>query len=60
MYSLRGLNYGLYCAGKLCLQNEMLAKDCIAALTKELETSQDPAVRNNITVVLCDLCVRYE
>ena len=37
----------------------MLAKDCIAALTKELETSQDPAVRNNITVVLCDLCVRY-
>ncbi|CAB4010599.1 condensin-2 complex subunit D3 isoform X2, partial [Paramuricea clavata] len=45
--------------GKLCLQNEMLAKDCIAALTKELETSQDPAVRNNITVVLCDLCVRY-
>ena len=46
--------------GKLCLQNEVLAKDCIAALTKELETSQDPAVRNNITVVLCDLCVRYE
>jgi hypothetical protein len=45
--------------GKLCLQNEMLAKDCIPALTKELETSQDPAVRNNITVVLCDLCVRY-
>lgn len=46
--------------GKLCLQNETLAKDCIAALTKEMDTSQDPAVRNNITVVLCDLCVRYE
>ncbi|XP_028399882.1 condensin-2 complex subunit D3-like [Dendronephthya gigantea] len=45
--------------GKLCLQNETLAKDCIAALTKELEASEDPAVRNNITVVLCDLCVRY-
>jgi len=45
--------------GKLCLQNEDLAKQCIAALARELETSDDPAIRNNVTVVMCDLCVRY-
>ncbi|KAM7435860.1 Condensin-2 complex subunit D3 [Porites harrisoni] len=45
--------------GKLCLQNEDLAKQCIAALARELETSNDPAIRNNVTVVMCDLCVRY-
>ena len=45
-------------SGKLCLQNEDLAKQCIAALARELETSSDPAIRNNVTVVMCDLCVR--
>lgn len=25
----------------------------------ELETSQSPAVRNNIVVVMADLCIRY-
>ncbi|KAJ7392206.1 Condensin-2 complex subunit D3 [Desmophyllum pertusum] len=45
--------------GKLCLQNEDLAKQCIAALARELETSDDPAIRNNVAVVMCDLCVRY-
>ena len=46
-------------SGKLCLQNEDLAKQCIATLARELETSDDPAIRNNVTVVMCDLCVRY-
>ncbi|XP_027044721.1 condensin-2 complex subunit D3-like [Pocillopora damicornis] len=45
--------------GKLCLQNEDLAKQCIATLARELETSDDPAIRNNVTVVMCDLCVRF-
>ncbi|KAJ7392191.1 Condensin-2 complex subunit D3 [Desmophyllum pertusum] len=45
--------------GKLCLQNEDLAKQCIAALARELETSDDPAIRNNVAVVMCDLCVRH-
>ncbi|NXP11351.1 CNDD3 protein, partial [Thinocorus orbignyianus] len=45
--------------GKLCLQHEDLAKKCIAALARELEVSQDAAVRNNVVIVLCDLCVRY-
>ncbi|XP_026564770.1 condensin-2 complex subunit D3 [Pseudonaja textilis] len=45
--------------GKLCLQHEDLAKKCIAALARELEVSKDVAVRNNVVIVMCDLCVRY-
>ncbi|XP_063211320.1 condensin-2 complex subunit D3 isoform X3 [Chroicocephalus ridibundus] len=45
--------------GKLCLQHEDLAKKCIAALARELEVSHDVAVRNNVIIVMCDLCVRY-
>ncbi|NWX24173.1 CNDD3 protein, partial [Aegotheles bennettii] len=45
--------------GKLCLQHEELAKKCIAALARELEVSHDVAIRNNVVIVMCDLCVRY-
>ncbi|KAL7981548.1 hypothetical protein Chor_005636 [Crotalus horridus] len=45
--------------GKLCLQHEDLAKKCIAALARELEVSKDVAIRNNVVIVMCDLCVRY-
>uniref|UniRef100_A0A663LVV0 Condensin-2 complex subunit D3 n=1 Tax=Athene cunicularia TaxID=194338 RepID=A0A663LVV0_ATHCN len=45
--------------GKLCLQHEDLAKKCIAALARELEVSHDAAVRNNVVIVMCDLCIRY-
>ena len=46
-------------SGKLCLQNEELTKKCVAQMSKELETSDCPAVKNNVIVVLCDLAVRY-
>ncbi|XP_077162706.1 condensin-2 complex subunit D3 isoform X2 [Paroedura picta] len=45
--------------GKLCLQHEDLAKQCIAALARELEVSTDMAIRNNVVIVICDLCIRY-
>nr|XP_060643339.1 condensin-2 complex subunit D3 [Anolis sagrei ordinatus] len=45
--------------GKLCLQHEDLAKRCIPALARELEVSQDVAIRNNVVIVMCDLCIRY-
>ncbi|KAG9351510.1 hypothetical protein JZ751_022761 [Albula glossodonta] len=45
--------------GKLCLQNEELAKRCIPLFARELEVSEEVAVRNNVVVVMCDLCVRY-
>ncbi|KAM5245946.1 condensin-2 complex subunit D3 [Ctenodactylus gundi] len=45
--------------GKLCLQHEDLAKKSIPALVRELEVCEDVAVRNNVIIVLCDLCIRY-
>ncbi|KAJ8267094.1 hypothetical protein GJAV_G00138310, partial [Gymnothorax javanicus] len=45
--------------GKLCLQNEDLAKRCVPAFARELDVSEEVAVRNNVVVVMCDLCVRY-
>uniref|UniRef100_A0A6J0TKZ6 Condensin-2 complex subunit D3 n=1 Tax=Pogona vitticeps TaxID=103695 RepID=A0A6J0TKZ6_9SAUR len=45
--------------GKLCLQHEDLAKRSIAALARELEVSKDMAIRNNVVIVMCDLCIRY-
>ncbi|XP_048839839.1 condensin-2 complex subunit D3 isoform X1 [Brienomyrus brachyistius] len=45
--------------GKLCLQNEDLAKSCIPALARELEVSTEVPVRCNVVVVMCDLCMRY-
>ncbi|XP_067127174.1 condensin-2 complex subunit D3-L-like [Centruroides vittatus] len=45
--------------GKLCLQNENFAKKSIAALAKELVSSSDPIIRNNIVIIMADLSVRY-
>ena len=45
--------------GKLCLQHENIAKKCVAAMARELEISTDPVIRNNVVIVMCDLCVRY-
>ncbi|XP_053451769.1 condensin-2 complex subunit D3 isoform X2 [Nycticebus coucang] len=45
--------------GKLCLQHEDLAKKSIPTLVRELEVCEDVAVRNNVIIVMCDLCIRY-
>uniref|UniRef100_UPI00358EBBE4 condensin-2 complex subunit D3 isoform X2 n=1 Tax=Myxine glutinosa TaxID=7769 RepID=UPI00358EBBE4 len=45
--------------GKLCLQNEDIAKRGIAALVQELELSPHVPIRNNVVIVLCDLCMCY-
>lgn len=45
--------------GKLCLQDEQLAKRCIPIFIRELKQNSDHFVRNNIVVVVCDLCIRY-
>ncbi|KAM4703395.1 condensin-2 complex subunit D3 [Rhinophrynus dorsalis] len=45
--------------GKLCLQHEDLAKKCIPALARELEVCDNVAIRNNVIIVICDLCIRY-
>eukprot|EP00042_Codosiga_hollandica_P044945 m.449832 g.449832 ORF g.449832 m.449832 type:complete len:1359 (-) comp56904_c0_seq3:122-4198(-) len=45
--------------GKMCLQCEDLAKTCLPLMVKELSTCHDDAVKNNIVVIMADLCVRY-
>ncbi|KAM9963025.1 hypothetical protein ACTFIW_006246 [Dictyostelium discoideum] len=45
--------------GKLCLGDDKMAKRCIATFAKELEISESPIIRNNVMVVMCDLCIRY-
>ena len=44
--------------GKLCLQKKELAKQSVVLLARELEESDDPVIRNNVIVVMSDLCVR--
>jgi condensin-2 complex subunit D3 len=45
--------------GKFCLQNEELSKTVISTFVRELDHCKDPAVRNNVVVVMTDLCVRH-
>ncbi|XP_048417970.1 condensin-2 complex subunit D3 isoform X2 [Stegostoma tigrinum] len=51
--------HAFFTLGKLCLQHEDLAKKCIAALARELEVCENVAVRNNVIIIMCDLCMRY-
>lgn len=46
-------------AGKLCLQQEDLVHKYLPVFARELELGTEVAVRNNVAVVMCDLCVRY-
>ncbi|CAG5124902.1 unnamed protein product, partial [Candidula unifasciata] len=45
--------------GKLCLVDGSLAKKTIAAMARELEESDCPAVRNNVVIIMGDLTIRY-
>lgn len=45
--------------GKMCLIDEGLAKKSVPLFIREIEKSNDEAVRNNVVVVMCDLCVKY-
>ena len=54
--SVRG--HAVLALGKLCLQDEPLAKKCIPVFIRELKENVDHIVRNNIVVVICDLCIR--
>ena len=45
--------------GKMCLQNEQQAKKIIPGFGQVLESTTDPAMKNNIMYCLADMCVRY-
>ncbi|XP_068184281.1 condensin-2 complex subunit D3 isoform X2 [Antennarius striatus] len=51
--------HGVITLGKLCLQHEDLAQRFLPVLARELEVGSEVAVRNNVVVIMCDLCVRY-
>ncbi|XP_043992629.1 condensin-2 complex subunit D3 isoform X1 [Gambusia affinis] len=51
--------HGVITLGKLCLQHEELAHKYLPVFARELEVGTEVAVRNNIVVIMCDLCVRY-
>ncbi len=45
--------------GKMCLLEEDFAKACVPSLVRELSIHKNSRIRNNIIMVLSDLCVRY-
>ncbi|CEF64381.1 Condensin-2 complex subunit D3 [Strongyloides ratti] len=45
--------------GKICLVNEIFAKDVIPVFMKELVICKDYIIRNNIIIVTHDLCKRH-
>uniref|UniRef100_A0A6B2KXT0 Condensin complex subunit 1 C-terminal domain-containing protein n=1 Tax=Arcella intermedia TaxID=1963864 RepID=A0A6B2KXT0_9EUKA len=51
--------HAFVCLGKICLDNQILAQQCIVLFARELETSPHDVVRNNVTVIMCDLCKRF-
>mmetsp|Transcript_25687 Transcript_25687/g.64635 ORF Transcript_25687/g.64635 Transcript_25687/m.64635 type:complete len:1390 (-) Transcript_25687:1856-6025(-) len=51
--------HSLLALGKLSLCDEALAKKSIALLLKEMKESQHAAVRNNVLIVLCEMCVQF-
>nr|XP_057933189.1 condensin-2 complex subunit D3 isoform X3 [Doryrhamphus excisus] len=51
--------HGVITLGKLCLQHEELADKYLPVFARELEVGTEVALRNNVVVIMCDLCVRY-
>ncbi|XP_062286238.1 condensin-2 complex subunit D3 isoform X2 [Scomber scombrus] len=51
--------HGVITLGKLCLQHEELVQKYLPVFARELEVGTEVAVRNNLVVIMCDLCVRY-
>ena len=47
--------------GKICLDDQSLAKKCVAAFARELQDNKAdaPVIRNNIIFILSDLCRRF-
>ncbi|XP_054723592.1 condensin-2 complex subunit D3-like [Uloborus diversus] len=45
--------------GKLCLQEESLAKELLPALAKEMLTSEHGVIRSAVVVIMIEMCKRY-
>ncbi|XP_077468877.1 condensin-2 complex subunit D3 [Stigmatopora argus] len=51
--------HGVITLAKLCLHNDELVQKCLPVFARELEIGKEVTVRNNLVVIMCDLCVRY-
>ncbi|VDK46589.1 unnamed protein product [Cylicostephanus goldi] len=51
--------YAVCTIGKFCLMDEKIAKATIPVFVKQLKLNPDHVIRNNIAMVVCDLCKRY-
>eukprot|EP00004_Rigifila_ramosa_P024990 TRINITY_DN7363_c0_g1_i1.p1 TRINITY_DN7363_c0_g1~~TRINITY_DN7363_c0_g1_i1.p1 ORF type:complete len:688 (-),score=179.56 TRINITY_DN7363_c0_g1_i1:8-2071(-) len=52
--------HAFLCVGKLCVQDQSLAKKLLPLISRELvDTTAEPSVRNNAAVVLADLCICF-
>ncbi|XP_077350803.1 condensin-2 complex subunit D3 isoform X2 [Festucalex cinctus] len=51
--------HGVITLGKLCLHNEELVQKYLPVFARELECGTEVAVRSNVVVIMCDLCVRH-
>ncbi|EYC19613.1 hypothetical protein Y032_0024g968 [Ancylostoma ceylanicum] len=51
--------YAVLTIGKFCLMDEKIAKATIPVFVKQLRLNPDHLIRNNIALVVCDLCIRY-
>uniref|UniRef100_A0A3Q1H262 Condensin-2 complex subunit D3 n=1 Tax=Acanthochromis polyacanthus TaxID=80966 RepID=A0A3Q1H262_9TELE len=51
--------HGVITLGKMCLQDEELVHRYLPVFARELEVGTEVAVRNNVVVIMCDMCVRY-
>ncbi|XP_030581686.1 condensin-2 complex subunit D3 isoform X2 [Archocentrus centrarchus] len=51
--------HGVITLGKLSLLHEELVQKYLPVFARELELGTEVSVRNNIIVIMCDLCVRY-
>ncbi|XP_042897875.1 condensin-2 complex subunit D3 [Parasteatoda tepidariorum] len=47
------------CVGKIALQDESLAKEILPEVAYELIHSQEDAIRNNVAIILIEMCKRY-
>eukprot|EP00939_MAST-03C_sp_MAST-3C-sp1_P002830 g2830.t1 len=45
--------------GKLCLCDHVLARKYITVLIRELDTTEEPVLRNNVLIILSDLCRQH-
>ncbi|EKX51720.1 hypothetical protein GUITHDRAFT_102325 [Guillardia theta CCMP2712] len=49
----------LIALGKMCMQDASLASKMSSVFFRELQLTSSPVIRNNLLVILSDLCVRF-